>query len=307
MKTLESTPSILAMFVLTAAGFGALGVGSIAAKPTNSESSLRQEFIRTARPEIRRLLEDTEKRVGIRVRWRTLPASDPVLARCIYSPQLNEPQIQLRQGWQDVDVAHELMHLRMELLDGYSVLAWRRDVAHTEATEAAFARVQTYVNDEVVHQQLLNAGLKLEGEVLRPPLFDDIYANVSRYLEEGRVRTNDGMAHLDKLGLGPLCRAAFLVQAELILKNHRARLSLLRVQQTERFVQAFRIHRPKEAAKADTVMALFAQYDVQKPAGQREILQRWAELEGLHPFVDVSAYEKTPKGNFILPFPVDTH
>jgi hypothetical protein len=56
---------------------------------------------------------------------------------------------------------------------------------------------------------------------LRPPLLDDIYANVTRYLEEGRERPADGMADLDKFGCGVLCRAAFLVQAKRILKNCR--------------------------------------------------------------------------------------
>jgi hypothetical protein len=198
------------------------------------------------------------------------------------------------------------MHLRMELLEGFSLLAWRRDVAHTEATEAAFGRVQTYINDEVVHRHLVDAGLELDGEVLRPPLFDDVYANVARYLETGRDRPGDGMAHLDKLGYGVLCRAAFLIQAELVLQNYRAELPPHRVRQAERFIRAFRAHRPEETARADTVLALFRDHDVQDPAGQREILSGWSALEGLDRFVGVSAYKKTPQGNYILPFPADS-
>jgi hypothetical protein len=205
-----------------------------------------------------------------------------------------------------VDVAHELMHMRMDLLEGFSLLAWRRDVPHTEAAEAALGRVQTYVNDEVVHRHLVDAGLKLDGEVLRPPLFDDIYANVARYLEEGRDRANDGMAHLDKLGYGTLCRAAFLVQAELVLKNYRTQLPESRVKLAERFIRVFRAQRPEETARADAVLALFQQHDVQSPAGQREILRRWAALEGLDQFVGVSIYQKTPAGSYILPFPADS-
>jgi hypothetical protein len=268
-----------------------------------SDPPLRRQFVQNARPAIRRLLADTERRVGLRVTFIPLPAGDSVVARCIYNPFKNEAQIQLRTGWEDVDVAHELMHTRMDLLEGFSLLAWRRDVPHTEATEAAFARVQTYVNDEVVHAHLLKLGLRLDGEILRPPLFDDIYANVARYLEEGRNHPNDGLAHLDKLGRGPLCRAAFLVQAELILKNYRRQLPAHRVEQAERFISAFRTHRPEETAKADAVLALFRRYDVQQSAGQREILARWAQLEDLEKFVGVSAYQKTARGNFILPFP----
>jgi len=270
-----------------------------------NDLSLRQEFMHGTRPEIRRLLVDTEERIGLPITFMALPAADWVVARSIYDPFRHEAQIQLRRGWQDVDVAHELMHTRMELIEGFSVLAWRRDVTHSEATEAAFARVQTYVNDEVVHQRLVKAGLKLDGEVLRPPLFDDIYANVARYLGEGRSRPEDGMAHLDKLGSGALCRAAFLVQAELVLKNYQKELPPSRVEQAKRFIRAFRAHRPEEAAKADAVLALFQQHDVQTPTGQREILGRWAALEGLGKFVGVSGYQKTSKGNYILPFPAD--
>ena len=285
--------------------FAVASLGCLAAEAAKN-SALRREFLQGARPEIRRLLADTEERVGLPMTFMALPATDAVVARCTYDPFRNEAQIQLRRGWQDVDVAHELMHLRLELLEGFSVLAWRRDVIHTEATEAAFGRVQTYVNDEIVHRRLVEAGLKLDGEVLRPPLFDDIYANVARHLEEGRARPDDGMAHLDKFGRGPLCRAAFLVQAELGLKNHRQQLPQHRAEQTERFIRAFRAHRQEEAAQADAVLALFRQHDVQKPAGQREILRRWAAMEGLQKFVGVSAYQKTHKGNYILPFPVDS-
>jgi len=269
-------------------------------------STLRREFIQTARPEIRQLLTETEKRVGLPMTFSALADTSPVLARCTYDPFRNEARIEIRRGWQDVDVAHELMHMRMELLEGFSVLAWRRDVTHTEAVEAAFGRVQTYINDEVVHQHLVNAGLKLDGEVLRPPLFDDIYSNGARYLEEGRPRPDDGMAHLDKLGYGALCRAAFLIQAELVLKNYRSQLLPQRVEQAERFIRAFRAHRPEETGRADAVLALFHEYDIHKPAGQREILRRWADMEGLEQFVGISTYQKTARGNYILPFPADS-
>ena len=199
---------ITAVFFL--AGLLCHGCGAADSAVPSADSPLRREFIQSARPAILRLLADTEEQSGLRMTFAPLPAGDPVLARCTYNPIRSEPLIQLRQGWQDVDVAHELMHLRMELLEGFSVLAWRRDVPHTEAAEAAFARVQTYVNDEVVHRRLVEAGLKLDGEVLRPPLFDDIYANVARYLEEGRSRPADGMAHLDKLGTGQFAALRFL-------------------------------------------------------------------------------------------------
>ena len=268
-----------------------------------SDPPLRHEFVRQARPSIRDLLADTEKRVGLRAAFVALPDDDPVLARCIFDQQRNEPRIMLRRGWQDVDVAHELMHVRMELMEGFSMLAWRRDVERTEAVEAAFGRVQTYVNDEVVHAHLAKLGLRVDGEIFRSMLFDSLYTHAAQYLEEGRDRPNDGMAHLDRVGHGPLCRAAFLMQAERLLLNYRARLPTRRIEQTERFIRTFRAHRPEEAAKADAILTLFREHDVMKPAGQREILRRWAELEKLDRFVGVSAYRRTPEGRFILPYP----
>ena len=88
-------------------------------------------------------------------------------------------------------------------------------------------------------------------------------------------------------------------------ERYRQELPPRRVRQAERFIQAFRAHRPEETAKAEAVLALFRQYDVQKPSGQREILRRWAALEGVDRFVGVSAYQRTPQGNYILPFPAD--
>ncbi len=269
----------------------------------SSDALLRQEFFEHARPAITNLLLDTERRIGLPMVFVPLPTNDPVVARCIFDPFRNEPRIQLRAGWQDVDMAHELMHMRMDLLEGFNVLAWRRDVSHTTAVEEAFGRVQTYVNDEVVHARLAQAGLRIDGEIIRPPLFDSIYTDAARYLEEGRDRANDGMAHLDKLGHGALCRSAFLVQAELLLKNWRKELPPRRIEQTERFIRAFRAHRAEESAAADAVLKLFQQHDVQTPAGQRAILTAWATMEHVDRYVGPSSYQKTEDGRYFLPFP----
>ncbi len=145
-----------------------------------SELSLRAAFHESARPSITNLLAETEQRIGLRLVFVPLPDNDEVVARSYFDPFRNQPQIQLRQGWQDVDVAHELMHLRMDLLEEFSLLAWRRDVPHTPAVEAAFGRVQTYVNDEVVHARLTRVGFKVDGEIFRPPLFDSLYSNAAQ-------------------------------------------------------------------------------------------------------------------------------
>jgi hypothetical protein len=146
-------------------------------------------------------------------------------------------------------------------------------------------------------------GLAADGEVFRPPLFDSLYANAARHLEAGRERPDDGMAHLDKLGYGVVTRTCFLVQAELLLKNYRAQLPAKRVDQTERFIRAFRAHRAEESERADTVLALFAKHDVMTPAGQLEIKKAWSAMEGLDKFVGVSTYKKEMEGRYFLPFP----
>ncbi len=287
--------------LLLSGGFSASPAAEPA--PAPPETSLRHEVLQHARPAIRELLALTEKQTGLQVVFAPLPSTNAVVACSIYDTALNEARIQLRQGWEDVDVAHELIHLQLDLVDRFSVLAWRRDVPHTEAVDAAFGRVQTYTKDEIVHARLLKLGFKLDGEILRPPLFDDLYVNAARYLEAGNARPDDGMAHLDRLGYGTLCRAAFLVQAELLLKNYRKQLPPGRIAQAERFIRAFRAHRPEEAARADAVLELFRKYDVQTAAGQGEILRQWAALEGLDKFVGLSIYQKTAGGNFTLPFP----
>jgi hypothetical protein len=269
------------------------------------ECALREALLKGARPAIRELLASVETKAELQVLFSSLPDESPVRAASIYDPARGEARIDLRKDWEDVDVAHELIHLQMDLVDRFKVLAWRRNVSPTPATDAAVGRVQTYIKDELVHARLRDLGLKLDGEILRPPLFDDVYANVATYLEEGRPRPADGMSHLDALGYGTLCRAAFLVQAELILKNYRPTLPKTRVRQTERFVHAFREHRPEETARADIVLELFRKFDVSTHAGQAELLRQWAALEKLDNLVGLSAYQPTVPGKFILPFPAD--
>jgi hypothetical protein len=268
-----------------------------------ADSELRRTAFNLARPSISNLLANIEKQIGMQLAFIPLPDKDPVAARFIFDTFRNEPRIQLRKNWEDVDVAHEAMHAQMDLIEGFSMLAWRRDVPRKPEIEAAFGRLQTYVKDEVVHAKLAKLGLRMDGEIIRPSLFDSVYANAARYLDEGRDRPNDGMAHLDKLGYGTLCRVCFLIQAELLLKNYRAQLPQHRIEQTERFIRTFRAHRPEESEKANAVLELFRKNDVQNPTGHREILTAWTKMEGLEKFVGPSSYRKITTDRYILPFP----
>jgi hypothetical protein len=286
-----------------ARSFITLNYGAGRFREAAAGDALRRAFLEKARPAVAELLADAERRSGVTATFLPLPDNAPVGASFVYDTARHEAQVCLRKGWEDVDAAHEIVHFRLDLVEGESKLAWRRDVPRTEAAGAAFGRVQTYVEDEIVHARLAAMGLSVDGEIYRPPLFDSLYADAARRLEAGRERPDDGMAHLDKKGYGALARTCFLVQAELLLKNYRAKLPPKRVEQTERFIKAFRAHRAEEAARADSVLALFAKHDVMTPGGHREILKAWAAMEGLDTFVGVTAYRKESEGRYVLPYP----
>jgi hypothetical protein len=272
-------------------------------KRSKNVPELRSEFLEKARCSIRELLLETESQIGTRIAFVALPKDDPVSARFLYDTRLQEAQVQLRPGWEDVDVAHELIHTHMDLMDRFPMLAWKRGAQRLLSSEIAFARLQTYVKDEIVHARLVKMGLRLDGEVFRPPLFDSLYTRAAECLEKNPNTANDGLAHLDKAGLGVLCRACFLLQAELLLKNYRDLLPVGRVQQTERFIRAVRQHRPREAAHADTILKILEQHDIATREGHRGALLAWAKLEGIDHVVGASCYQKSDGGKFLLPFP----
>ena len=279
----------------------AAGCAAAAETPVAEQALTRATVLKALRPAVRELLREVEEQTGVEVVFEALPRTSPVLAQFWFNPHTNTPTVSLRAGWEDVDVAHELLHMKLDLVDGFHVLAWR-DVPRTKEVEAAFARVRTYVDDELVHTLLVKGGHKLDGEVLRPPLFDSLYTNATRLLNEGRAHRDDGMAHLDSVGHGELCRAAFLVQAELIVERHGTRLTPEHLQLAKQFIATFRAHRAKEAEKADKVLALFRKYDVMTIAGHESILREWSQLEGLDKYIGISAYKKQD-GKYILPWP----
>jgi hypothetical protein len=262
----------------------------------------RDNIMSRLRPSVKNLLSKVEENTGLQVRFESLPSGSYVAAEYRFDPIRNTATVFLGDRWEDVDVAHELTHMELELVEGYHVLAWRRNVVSTSRVEIAFGRVRTYVDDEVVHARLVGDGYELEGEVLRPQLFDDVYTNVPRYLEEFRPRPEDGMAHLDSVGYGDLCRSSFLVQAELILESYGQDLSDDRLERVKHFIETFRAHRGQETAKADEILGLFKRYDVQSVEGHKQILLQWAGMEHLDQFVGISAY-RCQAGRFILPWP----
>lgn len=247
------------------------------------------------------ILDEVESATDLQVQFHALTGSY-VAAQYRFDPYSNTATVFLRSDWEDVDIAHELMHMKLELVKGFAVLAWRSDVFQTKAIEVAFGRVRAYVDDEVVHSRLVQEGFTLDGEVLKSQIFDEIYTKVPRYLEKLRPRPDDGMAHLDEFGYGELCRSSFLVQAELICQNYSSVLSDAHRKKVQRFVSAFRTHRSIEAGKADKVLRLFESNNVMSVAGHKEILNSWARLEALDRFVGPSIYARRDN-HYILPWP----
>lgn len=216
----------------------------------------------------------------------------------------NKPKIHLRGGWEDVDVAHELMHMELELIECYSVLAWRRNIKTSDSIEKAFGRVRAIVDDEVVHARLVGYGYRVDGEVLKCQLFDEVYTKAASRLKKHRARFDDGMGHLDNISYGALCRSSFLVQAHLILKSYRQQLEDHHLKRLKRFIDAFETHLIPETKKAHRILAIFEEHDVQSVGGHKQILLKWAQMENLDQFVGVSSYRRHGSG-FCLPFPED--
>lgn len=246
-------------------------------------------------------LSEVESSTGLVVQFKTLEESHNVVAEYTFDTERNTPFVSLRPDWEDADVAHELLHMKLELVEGYAVLAWRRGVTEDKAIESAFAQVRNYVDDEVVHARLVEEGYALDGEVLKAQLFD-FYTKVTRCLTKLRPRPKDGMAYLDSAGYGELCRSSYLVCAELIRRKYSDDLPYERMKRVNRFVEAFRTHRDPEAQKADRALKLFEKHEVNSVEGHRAILSSWAALEDLDAFVGASAYRRQ-QDRYILPWP----
>jgi hypothetical protein len=261
----------------------------------------RSEVIENLDKRVSSFLKEVESRTNIQVQFTTLKKSF-VVAQYLFDPHSNSATVLLSADWEDVDIAHELMHMFLELVEGFAVLAWRKHIHKTEAIESAFGRVRTYVDDEIVHSHLMKKGFKVDGEVLKPQIFDNIYTEVPRLLINLKPRSEDGMSHLDKFGYGELCRSAFLVQAELIKKKYYKSLSNVHKKKLIQFIQAFRKYRSPEARKADEILKIFENNDITTLKGHKEILQSWAKKENLDRFVGPTVYSKIGP-HYLLPWP----
>jgi len=267
----------------------------------------RAKIIGGLRLSVKNLLSAVEGNTGLQVVFESLPSGSYVAAEYGFDPIRNTATVFLGdrwEDWEDVDVAHELMHIKLELVEGYSVLAWCRNRDHPDSVLRAFRQIRNYTDDEVVHARLIKEfDFKVDGQVIKPQLFKR-YARAKSKLKKGRARYDDEMTALDDTEYGDLCRCAFLLQARLIQESYYRELEPQHLKRLKGFVDAFEIHLDKETAKANRVYALFGEYDVQSVEGHAQILQKWAQMEGLDRFVGVTSYQRCGT-RFCLPYPED--
>jgi hypothetical protein len=281
------------------------GITAISASKESDASFRAQVLARLGNP-TKATFKEIEAKVGITIKLKRLSPKATVVAQYGF----NSPSsaiIKLKDSWVDDDVAHELMHCKLELVEGYSLLAWRRDVGNPKPEENAIGIIRSYIDDILVFHRLEDMGFKIDGQVIKSPFFDDICFNVTNYLNQGRPRSNDGMSHLDKVAkgrYGPLRRTAFLIQAEYIKSTWYKKLSEKNKLLLDNFIIAFRTHRILESAKADKVLVLFKKNNIHTVQGHAVILQQWSKIEGIEKFAGLSTYKRKDNG-FVLPYPLD--
>lgn len=253
-----------------------------------------------SRKKIKDLLEDLETKTGLTIEFQSLGRNKPI-AEYYFQPP-NHPIIYLRSDWEEVDVAHELMHMKIELVDGYSVLALRKRVPNDTDLQKATGLVRLG-DDIIVHEQLRLMGLQVDGEIIRPPLFDDICTKVTKCLKQGASRPEDRMHDCDNINFGDLRRCWWFVLVQhLVLDLYSNELIPEHRRLAEDFVKTFRSTRSRESRRADKVLGYFKQYDVHNIDGHKAILENWTKLESLNQCVGPMSYIAQDNG-FILPFP----
>lgn len=256
------------------------------------------------RPSVTELLKTIERCTGVQIIFEHLRSTSDVIAENTVELAANRIIIRLREtspgkgGWADCDLAHELMHAKMELLDGCDVLQPTEGVPDPNNVLQAVNLIRSYVDDEVVHANLAELGFSVDGEVIKPNLFDDVCVNVPRLLAEGAQ--NDGMTHLDGIGYGALRRASFLIQAELVVDRYGDALTPEHLQLAKNFIQAFRSSLPEQTERADCILESFGEHDVLSVEGHNKILSAWIRKENLQALVVQGRYGRGPDGGWCL-------
>lgn len=97
----------------------------------------RDDVLTRLRSSVGDLLASVEDATGLQVRFTRLPSTSHVVAKYAFNPHENSATVGLGTHWEDVDVAHELLHMQLELVESFKVLAWRRNVTPIHALDAA--------------------------------------------------------------------------------------------------------------------------------------------------------------------------
>lgn len=260
------------------------------------------QLLARLRPTVKALIAELEAATDLHIRFVKLPISSEVLATYAFDPHSQIATIAVCDNAEDVDVAHELTHMRLELMETYKVLAWRSASSQTMEREATMRTIRNFIDDEVVHSRLVAAGFRLDGEVIRPKLFDDRCITIPNHLRAAKSLKNDGMAHQDKFGCGDLYRALLYVQCYFLRANYEEALTQERLDLLDDFVDTFRRFRPRQLRKAQSILSVFESHNVQSVEGHAEILRALAELEKVDQFMGISAYRKQ-NGMYVLPYP----
>ena len=263
----------------------------------------RQVILESLKPAVREAVEGFEESAGVKVEFRDMPGKASVKAQTVFDPRSAMPIVWLAQEWRDADVAHEVEHMRMQLVDGFGLFAWRSRTTPKDV-DAACTRILTYVADEVVHERLRKLGLEFAGEIIDSNLWK-FYREVTVRLRSGATLRTDGMTHIDGEGRGKVCRAAYFVQATLLVEGRRP-LQPGHVAATKAFIETFAQKRKREAKYAGRILELFKANDVQTISGHDKILAAWAGMEGILEHVGVSHYVKGDDGRYMLPWPQDS-
>ncbi len=256
----------------------------------------RPTVVANLRDSIQVQLNQIEQELGMPIQFESLASE----VRADFGVPNRKPRIRLRADWQDVDVAHELTHAQMELLEGYNVLGWLPD-GYSESRDKLVGWIRSYTDDEIVHSRLLEMGLSLDGEILSAALFqtcDDIASRLrARKKDDGFGKADGwGKAH------GSFYRAIRFVQASLLVEKFGEGLAQGRLKSLGDFLEAFRKSHPLLAHKGDTILEVFHANEVTTVAGHAAILKRLCEMEGVSQYVGLTAYQRQGDG-YILPMP----
>ncbi|MDP8227051.1 MAG: hypothetical protein P9L89_05375 [Candidatus Celaenobacter polaris] len=128
-----------------------------------------------------------------------------------------------------VDIAHELIHIRMQFLDNFPLLAWpTNDSVVTADTQDAVKRIRDAVDDTyVLHRLFEDTGQR--------PVSAVFYREIRKDIKQGTIRLVQGAPNMSR----PLANAWRLRLADLSLNVFNSSLTTNQRQLAEGFLSRF--------------------------------------------------------------------